>query len=92
MVDRQDADGAEAIVRVANTVCVRCDQGHGREHLPGCPYVTTAAEDGNSEYYERGWMMAREAYGRLAVEAANRERAKIVGALSEVVALLERAS
>ena len=71
-------------------VCAWCDQSHGREHLPGCPSVTEG--DGNSPHYEHGWMMAREAYGRLAVEAAARERTRVVRALCEVTDLLERSS
>jgi hypothetical protein len=73
-------------VKVQNMVCPQCDQTHGREHLRGCPQCQ------DSRDYTRGWRAAREVYGHLAVEAADRERARIVGALSEVVALLERAS
>lgn len=68
-------------------VCPQCDQTHGRDHLAGCPQKVRDSRD-----YTRGWLAAREAYGSLGVEAADRERAKITGALREVVGLLERRS
>jgi hypothetical protein len=74
-------------MKVTNMVCPQCDQTHGRDHLAACPQKVRDSRD-----YTRGWLAAREAYGRLAVEAADRERAKITRALSEVVALLERQS
>lgn len=71
-------------MKVKNMVCPQCSQTHGRAHLPGCPRLVRGQD------YARGWMAAREAYGRLGVEAADRERAKIIGALREVTDLLER--
>jgi hypothetical protein len=73
-------------MKVTNMICVQCDQTHDRDHLPGCPRLQDDPD------YARGWLAARTAYGRMAAEHVGRERARIIGALREVVDVMERSS